>query len=305
MRRRTIVSVVLLGLLVAAALTSSKLQWRGQLVGRKLGGDLPQLSWADVAGRLGPSASRGGHQISDLECTGVMKGKVRAIARGEQPCPVQWETPIGVFSGRHADGPLLCDLLGEQLVEKIYQRDPVSVQPGEVVLDAGANLGTFTRMALRSGARLVVAFEPEPTNATCFERNFRQELAERRVILVRAALWDSEGAMELAAGGGNSGGFSLIKERQAGSLGVTVRLTTIDRVVRELGLDRVDFIKMDIEGSERHAAEGGRETIARFGPRMVICVYHLPDDPQVIPRVISEIRPAYRIIRAASQHYFY
>jgi len=65
-------------------------------------------------------------------------------------------------------------------------------------------------------------------------------------------------------------------------------------MVQELGLSKVDFIKMDIEGSERRALLGARQTIQRYHPRMAICVYHLPDDPVVIPLLIESFGQAYR-----------
>jgi hypothetical protein len=56
----------------------------------------------------------------------------------------------------------------------------------------------------------------------------------------------------------------------------------------------VDFIKMDIEGSEREAVAGAAGTIRRHHPRMALCVYHLPDDAVVIPRLVTGISPQYR-----------
>ena len=59
---------------------------------------------------------------------------------------------------------------------------------------------------------------------------------------------------------------------------MTVPLTTIDKIVNELGLERVDFIKMDIEGAEVAALTGARETLRRFRPRLAIAVYHREGD---------------------------
>ncbi len=73
-----------------------------------------------------------------------------------------------------------------------------------------------------------------------------------------------------------------------------VPLTTIDRLVEELKLERVDFIKMDVEGAEQRALRGGQATLARFHPRLEISVNHLPEDPIMVPRVIREAWPGYR-----------
>ncbi len=75
-----------------------------------------------------------------------------------------------------------------------------------------------------------------------------------------------------------------------------IPMMPLDDIVSGLHLDRVDFIKMDIEGSERHALRGAEQTLRRFKPRMAICVYHLPDDPKVIPQVVAQAQPAYRIM---------
>jgi hypothetical protein len=65
---------------------------------------------------------------------------------------------------------------------------------------------------------------------------------------------------------------------------VTVRAVTLDAVVDELKPGHVDFIKMDIEGAERHALAGARRLLAAHKPRLAICIYHAPDDPEVVPR---------------------
>jgi hypothetical protein len=65
--------------------------------------------------------------------------------------------------------------------------------------------------------------------------------------------------------------------------------------VRELKLPRVDFIKMDVEGAEVKALEGGRNTISQFKPRMSIATEHKLDDEMTIPREARSLRGDYRM----------
>jgi hypothetical protein len=72
-----------------------------------------------------------------------------------------------------------------------------------------------------------------------------------------------------------------------------VPVTTIDKLVAQLGLPRVDFIKMDIEGSELQALAGAPQTIARFIPKLAIASYHKPEDPVRIPKLVESLNPRY------------
>src|SRR5262249_32601828 len=72
---------------------------------------------------------------------------------------------------------------------------------------------------------------------------------------------------------------------------ISISVLRIDDVVDQLGLSRVDFLKSDIEGAERHALVGAQKTLQKFGPRMALCIYHLPDDPEVITNIAHELFP--------------
>ena len=61
-------------------------------------------------------------------------------------------------------------------------------------------------------------------------------------------------------------------------------------LVEELKLDRVDFIKFDIEGAEHQALRGARETLRRLRPRLAMSAYHLPDDARTLPAEVRENR---------------
>ncbi len=71
----------------------------------------------------------------------------------------------------------------------------------------------------------------------------------------------------------------------------SVEVDTIDNIVKE----RVDFIKLDIEGAEQNAIDGAAETIKKYKPILAICVYHKAEDWYKIPQKVLEIEPNYDI----------
>jgi len=198
------------------------------------------------------------------------------------------------WTSRHE--PLIGFLLAEQETQ-IYGDHVHGVHPGDIVLDCGANIGVFTRSALFRGAKLVVAIEPSPANVESLRRTFAREIAEGRVIVYPKGVWDKVDSLDLTVseGGTMSGGSVVLAPGEHMTGRVKVPLTTIDLMVEELKLPRVDFIKMDIEGAEKNAIRGGAETIRKFHPRMALSTEHLPDDPVAIPRTVRAIRSDYRI----------
>ena len=258
----------------------------------KMRGDIPQLGWADVLRRVGPGWPR--RARFDV---------AQVVGSGAAPCPVLWKTPLGRFWGSERDGRELDLLTLEQAVGDIYEQRAVSVHDSDMVIDVGAHLGTFTRIALNRNARVVVAVEPDPVNAVCFSRTFASEIADGRVRLVEAAAWHSPGSLNFEIGNASQTG------RVAGSgngRAVVVRAVRLDDMADELKLGRVDFIKMDIEGAERHALAGARRLLAAHKPRLAICIYHAPDDPEVVPRVVRAANDTYQTFtRHGFQAYFH
>jgi FkbM family methyltransferase len=156
-------------------------------------------------------------------------------------------------------------------------------------------VGLYTREALAAGARLVVAIEPAPENLACLRRNLASELAAGRLVLCPKGVWDRNDSLVLERAPGNSGHDRVLVGPTPGRNAPVVPLTTIDKLVRDLRLDRVDFIKMDIEGAEQRALAGARDTLARYRPRLAIAGYHRPDDPERLPALVLQASPAYRI----------
>ena len=191
---------------------------------------------------------------------------------------------------------LLAFLLWELTVQRDYESGQAAIRQGDTVVDCGAHVGLFTKFALQRGPDRVVAIEPDPTNVACLESNLGREIAEGRVVVVKAGVWNKKTRLTLYESlDVNSGENTFVEELPNSNKVEGLPVLPLDDIVANLKLDRVDFIKMDIEGSERFAIQGATATLRRFKPRMAICVYHLSGDPMFIPALVMRAQPDYRI----------
>jgi len=75
--------------------------------------------------------------------------------------------------------------------------------------------------------------------------------------------------------------------------GNTTKTITIDSYANRNNLRSIDFIKMDIEGSEVKALKGAEKTIKKYKPKLAISIYHKWDDLREIPNLINNFRDDY------------
>src|SRR5260221_1336666 len=208
-----------------------------------------------------------------------------------------WTTPQGQYWMPSGDKEVLVSLLAEQ-EQRIYGVPGArGVHSGDVVFDCGAHVGTYTREALKAGAKLVVAIEPAPDNLACLRRNLAKEITSGQVIVVPKGVWDQTGQLTFHVDKANSAGDSIVFGDQPAQPGdIRIEVTTIDEIARELKLPAVHFIKMDIQGSERKAVMGAREVLKKFRPRMALCTYHMQDDALAVPAAVKSIAPDYAFV---------
>lgn len=241
-----------------------------------------------------PNAVRADHNLQDQIETKdrILKASKMLAQDGNYE---QWQTPMGTYWIEKESRFVLAFNLAEQ-ERRIYGDGTNFVRPGDIVLDCGANIGVFVRTCLNKGAKKVVAIEPAPENLECLRRNFKQEIADGRVIVYPKGVWDKDDFLTLNIDHGNSAADSfVIHPEHATATTEKFPLTTIDKLVAELGLERVDFIKMDIEGAEVRALNGGKETIAKYHPRMALSVYHQPEHPVEVPKAVRAAWSGYRM----------
>jgi FkbM family methyltransferase len=191
------------------------------------------------------------------------------------------QTPKGAYWVPKGTEDVLPIFLGQQ-EDKIYGTGLTGVHRGDIVLDCGANVGVFTREALDTGAALVVAIEPAPDNVECLRRNFAREIREGKVIVYPKGVWNRDDYLTLYVYPQNSGADSFVVTGPAKHYEIKVPLTTIDMLVSELHLERVDFIKMDIKGAASQALTGAKRTLTNFHPRLAISTEEPLDFPAKI-----------------------
>ncbi len=163
------------------------------------------------------------------------------------------------------------DVYALECMLRLPRYDPVewlAPKSGEVVLDIGANVGFYTMRASRAvgPAGQVVALEPSEHNAQQLEQNLRLNgLSNVRVI--RKAAWSHAGLVGWYE--------SQVPTTNKVSPDSTAKIeaVTVDELVEQLDLPRVDWIKVDVEGGEVEVLRGAWRTLEQFRPVLLIEVH--------------------------------
>ena len=267
--------------------------WRVNYVTDKAIGRQPYVAWDDI---WFAALDRGHCFFPEGQHSDLLESLTLLAEEEIEGHPFQqYRTQLGDFWIGKEDGrESLAWLIWEIDIDQTYQGHEPTIQPGDTVIDAGAHIGVFSRWALKRGAARVISIEPNPDNIISLERNLAPEIAEGKVTIVKAGVWNEESKLELSLHDHITSRPTLF-HMDGISHSITVPVRPLDSIIEELGIERVDFIKMDIEGAERQALEGGAATILRFRPRMAVCTYHMDDDPVVIPEVALALHADYRI----------
>jgi FkbM family methyltransferase len=205
-----------------------------------------------------------------------------------------WSTPVGEYWVPDSSDEILSILLAQQK-RKIYGDAATGgVRAGDIVLDGGAHVGVYVKTALDAGAEKIVAIEPSPEALECLRRNFAKEIASGKVIVYPKGIWDEEKHLVFYANGNGAAGDSFVNQGVNARVIADIPVTTVDKMVKELGLSRVDIIKADIKGAGTRMIRGGGETIRAYHPRIVISVEEEPEDPAEIHDAVFGTAPNYR-----------
>ncbi len=155
-----------------------------------------------------------------------------------------------------------------QLVKKI-------VKAGDTVFDVGANFGWYTIIAskLVGSSGRVLAFEMVPNIVKEFERNIELNHLERNITIENIALGENTGTIGYFYSEdqemGNFRSDLLLKGSRALVTGNS-KMMTLDDYVELNSINKVDFIKCDIDGAEVLFLRGARKTIETKRPVIIM-----------------------------------
>jgi FkbM family methyltransferase len=192
-------------------------------------------------------------------------------------------------------------ILNEIFNENVYENF-IHINKGDIVVVAGAHLGLFTVKASKivGDKGKVIAIEPEPGNLEILKKNIELNNLNN-VIIVNKGIWSSKKHLKMNIGQYNRS-HSFIKDHpEKTSQELILQVDTLDNILKELNIETVDFVKMDIEGSEIEALNG-MEKVFKSKPSMAIAAYHQFKGKETYLHVIKKMEDKNFQLRTLSGH---
>ena len=219
-----------------------------------------------------------------FRCGPLERGLLKAYERSrwgflQKLLPAHYSYPLGTLRActRHGirfeldvgtrDGWML-------YVHRSSNRELVGyVREGETIFDIGANQGEtslYFAQAVGPHGR-VYSFEPNPAMFAMLGRNIQLNPA-LRCHAEHLALGAAEGMAGMRQLDGRNPGTASIDSEGIpfGGRLAPIRITTLDRYVREKGIERIDMMKIDVEGFELEVCKGAEESLCRWHPRLLL-----------------------------------
>ena len=208
--------------------------------------------------------------------------------------------PLAIFlvpGGSNEDIHVKCwkeNVMATWLQRQYYfRRGDAQVMPlaGDTIIDAGGCFGdTALGFASTVGADgHVHTFDPLPQHCTVI----RQNLKMNSLLAPRISVHEVGLSASARTGRGFPEGVGAINPG-ATAFDDAISTTTMDALCADGSIARVDFIKMDIEGSELDALRGAEQVLREQRPRLAISLYHRPQDFFEIPLWLSALDCGYR-----------
>lgn len=178
-------------------------------------------------------------------------------------------------------------LLRTQDDREEVMRELLHLEDYRVAIDAGAYDGDTAHelIALCPNVERIYAFEPD-------RRNFRKLCAgaegEARILPINAAVWCESTTLIFEDSGNRNAGVDDGTARRT----IEVRALPLDEIRAD---EHVDYIKYDVEGSEREALEGTARIIREQKPDLLISLYHRTENLHELILQVKALCPEYRL----------
>jgi len=170
----------------------------------------------------------------------------------------------------------------------------VEVNRGDYVIDADGCWGDtavfFAHHAGENGKVYVFEFVPENMEVLSLNVSLNPSI-ENRIVLFPNPLWSKSDVPVFYESNGPGTNVSMKKISDKSSVIPTV---TIDELVLNGKIEKIDFIKMDIEGAELDALKGAEQSLLKFKPKLAISLYHRISDYKTIPKYLNNLNIGYK-----------
>lgn len=188
---------------------------------------------------------------------------------------IDFSTPRLHWISGFKDFPILCPSLTEPFITTQQYLDFAQLKSGQVVIDLGAYSGltsiVFAKKVGPTGR--VIAVEPDPLTLAACKVNLAAA-GQQHVSLVEAAVTATAGPIRLSSEGALGSAFASIVGAYRGKI-VVVEATSLDGLIQRCQLERVDFIKMDIEGAEVSVLPSSADFLKRYQPKLIIELHQI------------------------------
>jgi len=186
-------------------------------------------------------------------------------------------------------------LKGTFLFNAYSYKNIVDADLEDIVIDAGAYCGdTALYFSMKVGEKgKVYAFEPDNRNYTYLEKNIKLNNL-KNIEPIKAGI-GFKNTLAHEIGIGIKGSVTLRNGGDSNGELNNIKVYSIDNFILENQINRVDFIKMDIEGWEIDALKGAENCLKKYKPKLAICVYHKPEDLLNIATYLKMIVPNYNL----------
>ncbi|MFX1426030.1 MAG: FkbM family methyltransferase [Promethearchaeota archaeon] len=198
-------------------------------------------------------------------------------------------------------------IISEGLFFPYFFSPDVNLKRGDIVLDVGAFIGLSSMIFSKKVGGQGRVYAIEPVMHDVIKRNIEAN-GLNNITIIPKAIGNESGEVEIEIS--DYGGDASITKRDYTKGHYTrkkdVELSTLDLLINELGLKKIDLIKMDIEGAEELAIKGAENLIKQFRPKWSISSYHIDfnNEPQHNKLINLMLDYGYKIKQVDKKHIF-
>jgi FkbM family methyltransferase len=163
-----------------------------------------------------------------------------------------------------------------------YQKTHTEVAEGEIILDIGAAEGLFS-LSVADKCDKIILIEPNKFFANALGKSFSKCI--NKVEIINAAIGNENTMISF-----NSDSINSRVSNKTQTDNKQIRLAKID----SLGIEKITYLKADIEGYEQEMLKGAEQTIKKNRPKMAITTYHDTNDFKEMIKLVLSYVPEYK-----------